>query len=110
MSASAVLVFRSMLTNRFFSAVVRIQSDRGHHVVDVGPYAIVRHPGYAGMIPVMPASALALGSWLSFAIALVYSALIFRRVLFEDAFLQKNLTGYADYARRVPYRLIPGTF
>ena len=44
------LVFRSMVANRFFSAVVRIQNDRGHHVIDRGPYGLVRHPGYAGMI------------------------------------------------------------
>jgi protein-S-isoprenylcysteine O-methyltransferase Ste14 len=110
MIPAALLVFRAMLTNRFFSTVVRIQDDRGHHVVDRGPYAVVRHPGYAGMIPLVPASALALGSWLSVGVALVYSALILRRVLFEDSFLRANLAGYEAYAQRVPYRLIPGAF
>jgi protein-S-isoprenylcysteine O-methyltransferase Ste14 len=110
MVLSALLVFRAMLTNRFFSAVVRVQRDRGHRVVDRGPYAIVRHPGYAGMIVVAPASGLALGSWLSVAIALVYSALILRRVLFEDAYLRANLEGYEEYTRRVPYKLVPGSF
>jgi len=52
-------------------------------------------------------SGLVLGSWLGFALAAVYAALILRRVFFEDAFLQVNLAGYSDYARRVPYRLIP---
>jgi protein-S-isoprenylcysteine O-methyltransferase Ste14 len=110
MILSGGLVFRAMLTNRFFSAVVRIQADRGHHVVDRGPYSVIRHPGYAGMIVVAPASALALGSWLSVAMALVYSAFIVRRVLFEDAYLRANLDGYEAYTRRVPYRLIPRTF
>jgi protein-S-isoprenylcysteine O-methyltransferase Ste14 len=110
LAASMLLMIQSMLTNRFFSSVVRIQSDRGHKVVDVGPYAVVRHPGYAGMILMAPFSGLALGSWISVAIALVYSALILRRVFFEDAFLRRNLDGYDAYTRRVPYRLVPRLF
>jgi protein-S-isoprenylcysteine O-methyltransferase Ste14 len=110
MFATAVLVFYSMHTNRFFSSVVRIQEERGHRVVDSGPYARVRHPGYAGMIPLMAFSGLALGSWLSFAFGMVYGAMILRRVLFEDAFLQENLSGYREYVRRVPYRLVPGVW
>lgn len=99
-----------MRENRFFSAVVRIQDDRGHRVVDSGPYAVVRHPGYAGMIVGIPASGLALGSWVGCAIALGYSALILRRVSFEDRFLQRNLAGYTDYAARVRSRVIPGVW
>ena len=106
-AVSFLLVLRAMAVNRFFSAVVRVQDDRGHHVVDRGPYARVRHPGYAGMIPAVPFSALALGSWVSFAIALAYSGLMLRRVLFEDRFLHANLAGYEAYARRVRYRLVP---
>jgi protein-S-isoprenylcysteine O-methyltransferase Ste14 len=54
-----------MLVNRFFSSVVRIQSDRGQHVVTAGPYAFVRHPGYSAGILIMLASGIALGSWLA---------------------------------------------
>jgi protein-S-isoprenylcysteine O-methyltransferase Ste14 len=108
MAASAILVFTSMQSNRFFSSVVRIQHDRGHRVVDTGPYARVRHPGYAGMTPLMAFSGLALGSWLAFGFGLLYGALILRRALFEDRFLQAHLDGYRDYAQRVPYRLVPG--
>jgi len=108
MAASFLIMLRALRENRFFSSVVRIQDDRGHHVIDSGPYARVRHPGYAGMIPSMSFSALALGSWAAFAISLVYAALILRRVLFEDAFLHEHLTGYREYARRVRYRLLPG--
>jgi protein-S-isoprenylcysteine O-methyltransferase Ste14 len=104
---SFLLVVRAMAVNRFFSAVVRVQDDRGHHVIDQGPYAHVRHPGYAGMIPSMVFSALALGSWASLPIALVYSGLILRRVFFEDRFLRANLAGYEAYAHRVRYRLVP---
>jgi protein-S-isoprenylcysteine O-methyltransferase Ste14 len=95
------LFYGAMRTNRFFSSVVRIQDDRGL-------YSIVRHPGYAGLILGIPSSGLALGSWLSAAIGLVMSALILRRVMFEDAFLRANLEGYPAYAARVPHRLIPG--
>ena len=84
------LFFGAMRTNRFFSAVVRIQSDRGHRVVDRGLYAVMRHPGYAGMMLGMPFSGLALGSWIAGGIGLVMSALILRRVMFEDAFLRKQ--------------------
>lgn len=110
MALSFLLFFRAMLANRFFSSVVRVQTDRGHHVIATGPYSIVRHPGYAGMILGIPLSGLALGSWLSVAIALVYSALILRRVMFEDAFLRTNLDGYSTYAQRVTRRLIPGVW
>ena len=102
-----LLIVRSMLANRFFSAVVRIQDDRGHRVVDTGPYSIVRHPGYAGMILFAPFSGLALGSWISVVVALMYSALVLRRVRFEDRFLRENLPGYEAYTTRVPYRLMP---
>jgi protein-S-isoprenylcysteine O-methyltransferase Ste14 len=108
MVPSALFVVEAMRANRFFSPVVRVQKERGHRVIDNGPYGTIRHPGYLGMIVSVMCSGLALGSWLGFALAAVYAALILRRVFVEDAFLQANLEGYADYARRVPYRLIPG--
>lgn len=109
-SLSFLLIVRAMAANRFFSAVVRVQDERGHHVIDTGPYAHVRHPGYAGMIPSMAFSALALGSWPAMVIALVYSGLMLRRVMFEDRFLHANLAGYEAYARRVRYRLVPAVW
>jgi protein-S-isoprenylcysteine O-methyltransferase Ste14 len=96
-----------MRDNRFFSSVVRVQSDRGHRVIDTGPYAVVRHPGYAGLLLGMPLSGVALGSWVGAALGAVLSLLILRRVVFEDGFLRKNLNGYARYADRVRYRVIP---
>lgn len=107
---SFLLVVLSMRANRFFSAVVRIQNDRGHRVVDTGPYRTVRHPGYAGMIVFAPLSGLALGSWISVGVAMVYSALVARRVLFEDRFLRENLAGYLEYTERVRYKLVPGVW
>ena len=110
MAATVGIFYRAMRENRFFSAVVRVQSERGHRVIDSGPYSIVRHPGYAGLLLATPFSGLALGSWIAAAIGLVMSAMIFRRVMFEDAFLQKNLDGYAAYTDRVRHRLIPGVW
>jgi len=110
MAAGLGTFYRAMHENRFFSAVVRIQSDRGHQVISSGPYGIVRHPGYAGLIFVPPFSGLALGSWIAVAVGLLMSVVVVRRVLFEDSFLRKHLEGYTAYAQRVPHRLIPGVW
>ena len=96
--------------NRFFSSVVRIQTDRGHVVCDTGPYRFVRHPGYAGNILPLFGIVLALGSvWtlIPAAVALIITVI---RTVFEDKTLQEELPGYRDYARRVRYRLIPGLY
>ena len=110
MAATFGMFYRAMHENRFFSSVVRVQNERGHHVIDSGPYSIVRHPGYAGLLLATPFSGLALGSWIAAAIGLVMSAMILRRVMFEDAFLQRNLDGYTAYTDRVRHRLIPGVW
>jgi protein-S-isoprenylcysteine O-methyltransferase Ste14 len=110
LAATIGMFYRAMRENRFFSAVVRVQSDRGHRVVDSGPYSVVRHPGYAALILTVPFSGLALGSWMAAAIGVVMSILILRRVSFEDAFLARNLDGYTAYSRRVTHRLIPGVW
>jgi protein-S-isoprenylcysteine O-methyltransferase Ste14 len=102
------MFFRAMHENRFFSAVVRLQSDRAHRVVDSGPYACVRHPGYAGLLLAMPCCGLGLGSFMAAGIGLILSMMVIRRVGFEDAFLRRNLDGYSEYAQRVPHRLVPG--
>ena len=96
--------------NRFFSSVVRIQTDRGHVVCDTGPYRIVRHPGYAGNIPPLIGIVLALGSvWTLIPVAVALIIAVIRTAL-EDQTLQGELPGYRDYARRVHYRLIPGIY
>ena len=110
MIVGGFLIIQSMRANRFFSSVIRVQTERGHRVIDSGPYRRVRHPGYLGMLIAVSCSGLALGSWLGFALAALYSALIVRRVWFEDAFLKANLTGYQAYANRVAFRLIPGAW
>lgn len=95
------------MTNRFFSSVVRIQRDRGHRVVDTGPYAYIRHPGYAAGITWLLASGVALGSWVSVAVAALGIPFYFRRLFLEERVLRAELEGYREYAQRVPWRLIP---
>lgn len=97
-------------TNRFFSPVVRIQSERGHELITTGPYAIIRHPGYAAALVVMLATAPALGSWWALLPGVATAAIFSRRVLVEDRFLHANLEGYPAYAQRVRYRLLPGVW
>jgi protein-S-isoprenylcysteine O-methyltransferase Ste14 len=97
-----------MVTNRFFSATVRIQADRGHVVVDRGPYRYVRHPGYAGALAFTLASPVALGSWRALIPAALTAAVLVLRTALEDRTLRAELTGYREYAGRVPGRLVPG--
>lgn len=100
----------AVVVNRFFSSVVRVQSERGHHVVSSGPYRWVRHPSYAGLLVNTIASGLVLGSWWSMAPMVVLFVLILRRATIEDRFLQQHLDGYLEYAQRVRYRLVPGVW
>lgn len=100
------LIAWAMRSNRFFSSVVLIQKERGHKVIDVGPYQFIRHPGYAGMaiyildvshprfLPGLPPAAFCVAA----------TAL---RTHLEDVTLHNELEGYADYARRVRSRLLP---
>jgi protein-S-isoprenylcysteine O-methyltransferase Ste14 len=96
--------------NRFYSPVVRIQTDRGHQLITTGPYARIRHPGYAGSLLTILATGPALGSWWALLPAIATAALMFRRLLAEDRFLHKHLEGYPTYAARVRHRLIPGVW
>lgn len=107
--AMGVLVW-AVAVNRFFSPVVRIQTERGHHLVDRGPYRWVRHPGYLGMFLALPASALALGSWWALMPAVANSLMVLRRLALEDRYLGEHLAGYGDYVKTVKYRLVPGVW
>ena len=100
----------ALAENRFFSSVVRIQTDRGHMVCDSGPYRFVRHPGYAGNILALFGIILALGSTWALIPAAAASIIAVIRTVLEDHTLQEELPGYRDYARRVRYRLIPAIY
>ncbi len=109
-AVAALASIWAMAVNRFFSATVRIQKDRGHTVVDSGPYQIVRHPGYATGIIAGIAGPLALGSLWGLVPALLHAAAIVYRTVREDRVLHEQLEGYAAYAKRVRYRLLPGVW
>ena len=98
----------AITANRFFAVTVRIQTDRGHHVIDSGPYALMRHPGYLGGLVAWAMIPLILETLWLFAMTVLYLAVCVIRIRLEDATLQKELDGYADYARRVRWRLLPG--
>lgn len=97
-------------TNRHFEAGVRIQTDRQHVVVDWGPYALVRHPGYVSGSLLAISVALALGSIVALIPAAIVIVALVIRTTVEDRTLQQELPGYAEYALRVKYRWVPGVW
>jgi protein-S-isoprenylcysteine O-methyltransferase Ste14 len=107
--AMALLVWAEAV-NCFFSSVIRIQTERGHHVITTGPYRYVRHPGYASSLFLFVGGGLALGSWIAALIGLVLFVGILRRTIEEDRILHEQLEGYTAYAQKVRYRLIPGVW
>jgi protein-S-isoprenylcysteine O-methyltransferase Ste14 len=108
--AGYVLGSYALIENRFFSGVVRIQTDRGHQVVSSGPYRWIRHPGYAGALLTYLATPLFLDSpWAYLPTVFITVVLVFRTAL-EDQVLQAELEGYRAYAQRVRYRLLPGVW
>ncbi len=104
------ITYWAMLSNPFLSTVVRIQDDRGHQVAATGPYRLVRHPMYVGVILLWLSTALILGSWWALVPALIIAVIFIARTALEDRMLQAELPGYAEYAQRVRYRLLPGAW
>ncbi len=100
----------AMASNTFFSATVRIQSERGHVVASGGPYRYVRHPGYAGAIVFQIGSSLLLGSWPSLVFSIAAAALYVIRTALEDKTLKEELAGYTAFAQRTRYRLLPAVW
>lgn len=98
----------ALVENRFFSGTVRIQTERGHHVITTGPYRIVRHPGYAGgllgyiLIPML------LDSLWAFIPAVLLAIVMIIRTALEDKTLQAELPGYKEFVQKTKYRLLPG--
>ena len=98
----------ALRANAFATAVLRLQRERQHAVVDTGVYRIVRHPFYAGTPFVLVGLALWLESYTSALFAVVPIAFMVIRLKLEEAFLERELPGYSEYAVRVPHRLLPG--
>jgi len=97
----------AMVANKFFAKFAAIQTEREHVVINTGPYAYVRHPGYAGSLLAFIALPIALGSLWALLPAAVGLSLWVLRTFLEDRTLQKGLEGYTEYAQKVPWRLIP---
>jgi len=107
---SMLIATWAMFSNPFFSATVRIQTDRGHTVVSRGPYRFVRHPGYSSGLLLYLAVPVLLGSWWGLIPAALVDLLVIYRTVLEDRTLHEELPGYPEYAARVRYRLIPGVW
>lgn len=98
----------AVISNKFFSTIVRIQNDRGHHAISSGPYRFIRHPGYAGMLIYVLFEPFMFGSCYALIPAVIMVPLFMIRTGLEDRTLQEELPGYREYAEQVRYRLVPG--
>jgi protein-S-isoprenylcysteine O-methyltransferase Ste14 len=105
---AGIFTIWAVAVNPYFEGTIRIQDDRDHQVCNSGPYKIVRHPGYAGLIISTLCTPLILGSWWGLVPSGIIALLVIIRTVLEDRTLQDELPGYPEYAERVRYRLVPG--
>ena len=108
MACSWVLIFLVFRYNTFASAVVQVEA--GQKVISTGPYRIVRHPMYSGLLLMMVAVGFALGSYVTVVPALLKIPLLIYRLVHEERMLRKELPGYIEYCERTPWRLVPGVW
>jgi protein-S-isoprenylcysteine O-methyltransferase Ste14 len=106
--ASTAYIMWVMRENSFAAPVVKVQAERGHRVIDTGPYAHVRHPMYSGTVLFFFGMPLLLGSWWGVILAPLFVVLFAIRSRIEERTLLAGLPGYADYVAKVRYRLVPG--
>src|SRR5262247_2062088 len=102
---SFLFIFWVTRVNSFAASNIRVEKDQ--RVIDTGPYAYVRHPMYAGAIWLFVGMPLALGSWWSLGLVVVFMPVLLWRLLDEEKILQRDLPGYAEYMRRVRFHLVP---
>jgi protein-S-isoprenylcysteine O-methyltransferase Ste14 len=107
-SAGYAVTVWATASNPFFSQIVRIQTERGHTVATGGPYRFVRHPSYLGQFAVLLVTPVILGSWWAMLAGAAGALLILLRTALEDRTLLAELAGYAEYAAKVRFRLVPG--
>ena len=105
-----LLLFLVLRENAFLKRTVEVSPETGHRVVTTGPYAVVRHPMYAGYVWWLLAVPLALGSWPALVPALLIAAGVVVRTVLEDRTLHAELPGYPEYAAKVRWRLLPHVF
>lgn len=106
--AGGYTIWRTLAENPFASRFARIQDERGQAVISSGPYRIVRHPMYGGIILLILCLPLSLGSWWALVPGVLISTLYVLRTALEDRMLIDELPGYVEYAGRTRYRLFPG--
>ena len=97
-----------MLVNAYAATTVRVETERGQHVITTGPYRIVRHPLYTAVVLGYVFAPLAFGSWWMAAPAALLVGLFVWRTVNEDRTLQEELPGYREYAQKTRFRLLPG--
>lgn len=103
---TAYILYAEVLReNTYLSRTIEVQNNQ--KVIDTGLYGIVRHPMYAATILLFLTMPLVLGSIISFLIFLIYPIIIAKRIKNEEAVLEKDLKGYADYKKKVRYKIIP---
>ena len=100
-----VLYAEVMRENEYLSRTIEVQENQ--KVIDTGMYGIVRHPMYFTTVLLFLSMPLVLGSVISFAVMLFYFPIIIKRILNEEEVLEKGLSGYSEYKKKVKYRLIP---
>jgi len=110
MLAGQVLFALAKRENTFFSSTVRIQAERRHRVCDTGPYRLVRHPGYLGLLASTLAFPLVMNAYWAFVPTVLAAGLLVTRTALEDRFLLGELPGYVAYAAQTRWRLIPGLY
>jgi protein-S-isoprenylcysteine O-methyltransferase Ste14 len=107
-AAGDALLLWTMVVNPFLEKVVRVQTERGHYVITTGPYAIVRHPMYLGVILMFLAVPLVLGSAWTFAPVTAMTLLLMVRTVLEERLLCRDLPGYEEYMSKTRWRIVPG--
>jgi protein-S-isoprenylcysteine O-methyltransferase Ste14 len=100
-----LLVYFVIRENSYAASTIQVAE--GQTVISTGPYAVVRHPMYAGVLPLLIGTPVALGSWWGLFTLILFMPALIWRLLDEERFLHKNLPGYTQYTQKVRYRLVP---
>jgi protein-S-isoprenylcysteine O-methyltransferase Ste14 len=103
--AGYYLIFLAFKENPFAARTIEVFKDQ--KVIDTGPYAIIRHPIYAGTIPMFLCIPLALGSFWAISVFISLCVIIILRTLNEEEVLNRDLPGYRAYCEKIRYRLVP---
>lgn len=103
-----LIFFSVMKANTYASRIIEVEKEQT--VISSGPYAIVRHPMYAGWLLMIIATPVALGSYWSLLVFMLFTIPLVQRIVNEEKVLLKELPGYEEYCRKIEYRLIPYIF